>query len=112
MEDIDTSESRSRIEKAFLRSTIISVTPHVVQVRLDGTLKMKRTFYAHRSDDNFIDATVIGLLEFEAVSRRVNELALVTEKATYGPTNPVEFGAGLSSVSAQALTSRLLENKP
>jgi hypothetical protein len=112
MEDIDTRDDRSRIEKASLGFTVISVTPEVVQLRLDGTLKMKRTFYARRNDNNFVEAIVIGLLEFDAVSRRINEFSLVTEKATYGPSNALEFGVGLSLVKAQILASHPLERKP
>jgi hypothetical protein len=99
MEDIDTRDNRSRIEASSLRATVISVTQRIVQVRLDGMLRMKRTFYARRNDDNRVEATVIGLLEFDAGARRISDLELVTDKATYGASNPEDFGAGFFSSS-------------
>jgi hypothetical protein len=106
MEDIDTRDDRSRIEKASLRSTIISVTPQMIQARLDGILRMKRTFYAHANDNNYVDATVIGLLEFNTVGRQVRDFELTTDRATYGPNNPEDFGASLFSASTPTLASR------
>lgn len=111
MEELNSRDDRSRIETASLRSTIISVTPHIVQVRLDGSLRMKRTFYARRNDDNYVEATVVGLFEFDGVSRQIQDFDLVTEKATYGPSNPEEFGAVLSLVSARAAASRAVEQE-
>jgi hypothetical protein len=101
MEELNSKEDRSRIETASLRSTVISATPRFVQVRLDGSLRMKRSFYTRRNDDNYVDATVVGFFEFDPISPQIKDFELATEKATYGPSNPEEFGAALSSVSAE-----------
>jgi hypothetical protein len=106
MEDVDTRDDRSRIENASLRSTIISVTPLVIQVRLDGYLRMKRTFYAHVNDNNYVDATVIGLFKFNTVSRQVKDFELTTDRATYGPNNAEDFGVSLFSASTPTPASR------
>jgi hypothetical protein len=111
MEDIDSRDNRSRIDKAYLECIIISVRSRVIQARLEGTLRMKRTFYAHRNDDNYVDATMIGLLKFDAISRQVYDFDVVTDKAIYGPNNREEFGASLSSVSAEAVASRMMEHE-
>jgi hypothetical protein len=103
MEETGTNDDRSRIEKASLRATVVSVSAPGVQVRLDGVLRMKRSFYARHDDDNYVEATLIGLLEFAAGSRRITDLELVTEKASYGAGNPEEFGAALSTLSQDTL---------
>jgi hypothetical protein len=106
MEELDTSDNRAQIEIASLRATVISVQQHSVAVRLDGTLKMKRAFYARRNDDNRVNAAVIGLLEFDVAARRIGALYLVTDRATYGSNNGEDFGAALSLVSDQTVASR------
>jgi hypothetical protein len=111
MEEIDTQSDRSRIERVSIRGTIISMTPHLIQARLDASLRMKRTFYARRDDDNYIDATAIGLLEFDAIDRQIRDFELVTEKATYGPSNSEEFGVALFSTLSQPLPSHATQGE-
>jgi len=65
--------------------------------KLEGSLKMKRSFYPGRDDYKPINATLVGFLEFSPAARRVESMALVTEKASYGDE---EFGAGMHSVSS------------
>jgi len=45
---------------------------------------MKHTFYPGRADNNFVNATVAGYLDFEIAPARVRTLRLVTDHATYG----------------------------
>ena len=66
----------------------------VVRARLDGKLKMKHPFY-HRDDDNFVEASVVGLLEFEPGTKKIRSLQLATERATYGR---VTFGVVVRSM--------------
>ena len=75
----------------------------IARARLDGTLKMKHPFY-HRDDDNTVEATVVGLLDFEPAGARVRSLQLATVRASYGRT---WFGVVVNSV-----TDRVADPKP
>jgi hypothetical protein len=75
---------KNRIDELTLRGTVESVRDGVARARLDGRLRMKHPFY-HRDDDRFVDATVVGYVDFRPAGRRVVTLKLATEKATYGP---------------------------
>jgi hypothetical protein len=77
--------AKNRIEEQQLRGTVLSVKDGVVRARLDGGLKMKHTFY-HKDDDNSVDATIVGILDYDAATKTVRSLQLATEKATYGRT--------------------------
>ena len=45
---------------------------------------MTHRFYPGRDDDNVVDATVVGYLDFETATRQVRRMRLVTDRATYG----------------------------
>jgi hypothetical protein len=45
---------------------------------------MTHRFYPGRADDNVVDATVVGYLDFEIATSRVQQMRLVTDRATYG----------------------------
>lgn len=75
----------NRIDRQALKATVLSVENGVVRARLDGSLRMKHPFY-HKDDDNFVDATLVGLLEFEPAGKKIRSLQLATSKATYGRT--------------------------
>ena len=77
--------AKNRIDEQELRATVLSVKDGVVRARLDGSLKMKHRFY-HKDDDNFVDATVVGVLDYDQATRKVRALQLATDKATYGRT--------------------------
>ena len=55
-----------------------------VRARIDGRMKMKHAFYPGRDDDNFVNATILGLIEFEPAKPRIHSLQIVTDGATYG----------------------------
>jgi len=89
--------STNRIDKQALRATVVSVQGGKVRARLEGSLKMKHTFYPRRDDENVVEATFVGYLDFEQDKPRIHTLRLVTDKATYGGASR-HFGMALRSV--------------
>jgi hypothetical protein len=85
--------STNRINRQVLRGTVLSVKDGVVRARLDGFLKMKHPFY-HKDDGNFVEAPLVGLIEFDAKQSRIRTFQLATNGATYGRLN---FGVVASS---------------
>jgi hypothetical protein len=75
---------KNRIDELELRGTVVSVRDGVARARLEGRLRMKHPFY-HKDDDRFVDATVLGYVDFDVARRRVVTLKLATDRATYGP---------------------------
>ena len=63
---------------------VTAVDGGVARARLAGRLRMKHDFYPHRPDDNWVEADVVGTLEFEPATGRVRRLLLTTDGATYG----------------------------
>jgi hypothetical protein len=56
-----------------------------VRARLDGAVKMKHPFY-HKDDNNFVGATVVGILDYAQATKKIHAFQLTTDKATYGRT--------------------------
>jgi hypothetical protein len=77
--------AKNRIDRQELKATIVSVNGPTARARLDGTLRMKHPFY-HKDDDYFVDATLLGFLDFDTSTGRVLDLQLATTEATYGRT--------------------------
>lgn len=109
-EDVDTNVDRSRIERGSLRATVVSVSEGIARVRLDGTLRMKHSFYTRQDDGNFVNAVLLGWMEFDTGRHQITTFELVTQKATYGATDPEEFDAALSSLAPEEL--RVFEPEP
>jgi hypothetical protein len=86
---------KNRIDRHELKATAVSVEKGVVRARIEGSLKMKHAFYPGKADDNFVDATLIGYLDFDAVEGRIRALRIVTDPATYGGGT---FGVALKSM--------------
>jgi hypothetical protein len=84
----------NRIDQQTLRATVLSVQDGVARARIEGSLRMKHPFY-HKDDDNFVDATLVGIVDFEPDKPKIRALQLVTDRATYGRTT---FGVGVHSV--------------
>jgi RNA polymerase sigma factor (sigma-70 family) len=76
--------SKNRLDVQELRATVVATNGEIVRARLDGKLRMKHRFYSNREDDSFVDATLVGAIDFEPASRRVRAVRLMTEHATYG----------------------------
>jgi RNA polymerase sigma factor (sigma-70 family) len=84
----------NRLDRQWLRATIVSADGDRAVARIHGELRMKHRFYPHRPDDRVVIATLVGTLEFDPTSRRIRSLRLLTESATYGDDT---FRAGLRS---------------
>jgi hypothetical protein len=93
--------SSNRIDRQRLRATIVSVRDGIVRAHIDGSLKMKHAFYPHRDDQNFVDAKIIGYMDFELATPRIVGLRLVTDEATYGG-NSHHFGVAVRSVASSS----------
>src|SRR5262249_55054390 len=89
--------AKNRIEEQALTATVVSVRDGVARARLEGRLRMKHPFY-HKDDDNVVEATVVGFVDFEEGKDGVRSLRLVTDKATYGRTT---FGVAVRSVRGE-----------
>jgi hypothetical protein len=91
----------NRIDRQALRATVLSVKDGVCRARLEGSLKMKHTFYPRRDDANVVEATLVGYLDFDMAKRSIQTLRLVTSSATYGGASR-HFGAALRSVPSRS----------
>lgn len=79
------SPHRHRVEDARLNAKIFGTEGGTVTAWLTcKKLRMKHTFYPGRDDDNYVDATVLGYMEFDAKTRQVRKLRLITDSASYG----------------------------
>ena len=89
--------STNRIDRVSLKATALPDKPAegAARARLDGSLRMKHPFYPNRPDDNFVDATVVGYMDYEPGTGRVRALKLTTDRATYGKT---KFDVGVETV--------------
>jgi hypothetical protein len=95
--------STNRIDRQELKARVLSVKDGIARARLDGRLRMKHPFY-HRDDDNFVEATLLGFLDFEVATGRLITCQLVTTDATYGR---LRFGVAVQTVVAgQSRTDR------
>jgi hypothetical protein len=84
----------NRIDRQEVRAKVLSVKDGIAVARLDGSLRMKHPFY-HKDDDNFVEASFVGVMEFDADRGKVRSLHVVTEKAVYGGR---PFGVAVRSV--------------
>jgi hypothetical protein len=85
---------KNQIEQQTLKARVLSVKEGVAHVRIDGSLRMKHSFY-HRDDDNVVRATVVGLLDYDLARKKIRSFQMVTDKATYGRFT---FGVAVRSV--------------
>lgn len=76
--------SKNRIDERELKVTVLAVEKERVRGRIDGRLTMKHPFYPGRDDNNFVNATLVGLIEFDQTKPLVHSLQIVTDRATYG----------------------------
>jgi hypothetical protein len=93
--------STHRFEERSVTGTVVSAAGGRVCVRLRGRLRMSHSFY-HKEDGNFVEASIVGYLEFQQMTRRVRSLRLVTDEALYrraGET-ALPFGVAVTDVPA------------
>jgi hypothetical protein len=74
--------STHRIDHQSLKATVVTVEGGRARARIEGSLRMKHPFY-HKDDPNFVEATIVGFMEYEPGARRIRSLRLVTDQATY-----------------------------
>jgi hypothetical protein len=83
-----------------MRMTIVTLRDGMARARIEGSLKMRHTFYPGRNTNETVDATVLGFMDFEVTARRIQRMRLVTNKATYVNES---FGVAVRSVSRETL---------
>jgi hypothetical protein len=95
----NTDVRKNRLDEQALTATVLSVRDDVARARVEGRLRMKHSFY-HKDTDEFVEARVLGVLEFEPGRGVVRSLRLVTDRATYGGAggNRHPFGVAVRSV--------------
>jgi hypothetical protein len=93
--------SNNRIDRQALKATVVSAKDGKLRARIEGELKMKHAFYPGREDNNFVEATVLGYMDFDVTASRISALRLITDRATYGEDTR-RFGVALRSLPAAA----------
>ncbi|HWB82782.1 MAG TPA: hypothetical protein VG675_01495 [Bryobacteraceae bacterium] len=96
------NKDRNRIDLASLRMTVVKSANGVTRARIEGNLRMKHSFYPGKDQENDVQATLTGFMDFEPATHRIQRLRLVTQKATYMND---EFSAALTSVSSETLSA-------
>ena len=87
--------SQNRIDTQTLKATVVSLKEGVARIRVEGDLRMKHHFLSIKDDSRFVEAGVVGFIDFEPESRKIRSVRLVTDKATYAGG---DFGVALRSV--------------
>jgi hypothetical protein len=95
----NTDVAKNRIDEQTLTATVVSITDGVVRARIEGRLRMKHPFY-HRDTDEFVEATLVGFMDFDVGQPAIRSLFLVTDQATYGgkPDARHPFGVAVRSL--------------
>ncbi len=94
---------RSRIDQRELRMTVTAVQNGVARARIDGSLKLMHSFYPHKPHDDFVNAQLLGFMDFVPREGRIQRLRLITRKATYVDS---DFEVTLRSVSRETLDAQ------
>ena len=95
--------TRSRIDESELRMTVVALANGVARARIEGSLKMLHSFNPGRPHNDFVNAKLIGFMDFVPAESRIQRLRLITEKAVYIDE---AFGAALRSVSRETLDAQ------
>jgi hypothetical protein len=74
-----------KLEEAVIHGKVLSAKDGIVRARLDGTVKIKHSFYPGRDDDRRVNARFVGYADYEAKTRKLRSFQIVTESATYSP---------------------------
>jgi hypothetical protein len=87
--------ARNQIEKPHLNAEVVSVNNGRVRVRLESNLTMKHFSLPFKEDNRMVKSQVIGFVDVDSGTRRVQRLRLVTEKGTYAGE---DFGVALRTL--------------
>ncbi|MGO9256187.1 MAG: hypothetical protein ACLQU1_07800 [Bryobacteraceae bacterium] len=96
-------KTRSRIDEGDLRMTVTALENGVARARIEGSLKLLHSFYPGKPHDDFVNAQLVGFMDFVPGEGRIQRLRLIAAKATY---NTEPFGAALRSVSRETLEAQ------
>jgi hypothetical protein len=89
--------SKNKFERQSLRATVVSVGEGTARARLEGEMKMEHSFYG-KPDAKFVEASMVGFVDFEPSKKEVQALRLVTDEAAYGGG---KFAIAVRSVDAR-----------
>jgi hypothetical protein len=92
-----------RIQEQVLTGRVVDVEGNRGRARLEGRLRMTHPFY-HQADPNFVEATVVGYVEFDRSKRTIHSLRLVTDEAAYRRPGASDllFGVAVATASPPA----------
>jgi hypothetical protein len=76
-----------KLEKHDLKAQVVSVKGGAALVRVDGTLRMKRSFTFAKPDDLVVHADVVGFIECDPATKRIRSVNITTDKGTYAEGN-------------------------
>jgi hypothetical protein len=86
--------SKNEFLEQQLTATVLSVDRNKARARLAGSFRMEHSFY-HKPDGKIAEGSVIGYVDFVPSSATLDNVQLVTDKATYGGGT---FGIAVHSV--------------
>ena len=69
--------SKNKFDRQSLKATVVAIDDGVARARLEGDMKMEHWFY-HKPDGKFVEATVIGFVDFDSATKEIRSLRLVT----------------------------------
>ncbi|MBM4069058.1 MAG: hypothetical protein FJ271_08960 [Planctomycetes bacterium] len=97
----NTDLAKNRIDQQTLQARVEAIDKGVARARLEGRLRMKHPFY-HKDDNYFVEADLVGYLEFDVGKQAVLSLRLVTDNGRYGVDGKSmqPFGAAVREVRA------------
>lgn len=75
--------SKNKFLEQKLVATIVSAEGKRARARLTGNFRMEHSFY-HKPDGKIAEGTVIGYVDFDPSVARIEDVQLITDKATYG----------------------------
>ena len=75
--------SKNKFLDQKLTATVVSVDGESARARLTGNFRMEHSFY-HKVDGKIAEGAVIGYIDFVPGAATVQNVQLVTDKATYG----------------------------
>jgi hypothetical protein len=74
---------KNRLDRQSLLATVVAVSDRTIRTRLDGQLRMKHSFYPGRDTEQFVDATILGYIDFERASHKIRAVRIATNPAQY-----------------------------
>jgi hypothetical protein len=91
-----------RMQEQVLTGRVVGIQGDRVRARLEGRLWMTHPFY-HQPDPNFVEATLVGYLEFDRAKQQIHSLRLVTDEATYRRPGAADllFGVAVATVPSR-----------